>query len=691
MNIEWLREIRRLVRNGQRDAARSEFDQAAGAAPDNTYVMLARFVLLYYADEYEDSLSAAGAALEAARAAGDKLAEANALRSQAGALRMLDRHEDSLSAAGAAVEAARAAGDKLTEANAVRSQAEALRMLDRHEDSLKAAGAALEAARAAGDKLAEGNAIRSQAWALGMLARHDDALNAAGTALEAARAAGDKLAEANALQIQAEALRMLDRHEESLSAVDAAVEAARAARDKLAEANALVSQANTLRMLHRHEHSLKAAGAALDAARAVRDKNGQINALISQVFALCELGKTEERQTALESLSTLDPERARRLATYPVRPGWYVKIRRVFRQTREREREFRKVLYASPFKPRLPKDSPGGFYVLRNWASYTTVDLMRPSTQPPAPGRRQTGGGYLLWWQGWGLVIDPGLGFGEAFRAAGFKPRNISAVVATHHHIDHTRDMLPILTCLFEMNEEPLPRRRKQHQVDLLLGPGAFSAFADVAAYVPGVRSLRLLRAEESADLPLPRNVKATVNAVKTEHRDLTGRTDAGIGLRVDLTARDGKKCSVGLSGDTRFIKATAKAFADVDLMVVHIGSLYEYDIGESVDPPWHLGFSGVVQLLAEIKTHSKKAWDPLVLISEWGEELGPDRCDICMEVAKSAGVARVFPAEWRQCVALRAGGAQPACARNDGKVADHWHVTDTHYIDYLCGEHDHP
>jgi len=296
----------------------------------------------------------------------------------------------------------------------------------------------------------------------------------------------------------------------------------------------------------------------------------------------------------------------------------------------------------------------------------------------------------MLWWQGWGLVIDPGLGFGEAFRAAGFFPRNINAVIATHHHIDHTGDILPILTCIFEMNDEPTPAGDR-HVVDFLFAPGAFSTFADVAAFAPGVRSVRLLRANESAALRLPNESEVTITGVKAEHRDLTGRSDAAIGLRIDLPAANGQVCRVGITGDTRFVKDTAADFKNVDLMVVHIGSIYPYDLGEQERQPWHLGFSGVVSILQEVKRLSLDCWDPMVLVSEWGEELAPDRSVICEEVGKATGLCRVFPAEWRQSVALRPGGASPICAREDDRTASHWHVTDTGYIDYLCSSHDHP
>ena len=249
--------------------------------------------------------------------------------------------------------------------------------------------------------------------------------------------------------------------------------------------------------------------------------------------------------------------------------------------------------------------------------------------------------------------------------------------------------MLPILTTVFEMNEDG-PEGALDQPVDFLLGPGAFSAFADVVAYVPGVRSLQLLRPGETAPLAPIEGVRAMLTAVKAEHRDLTGRSDAAIGLRIELQAQD-EFCRIGVTGDTRYVEAAAQAFVDVDMMVVHIGSVYDSDRGAGDVKSWHLGFEGAANLLAAIKKGSKRGWNPLVLVSEWGEELAPHRTVICEELVKSAGIDRVFPAEWKQSVALSGGRADPMCAREDGEIADHWYVHPAEEIEYLCRKHDHP
>ena len=368
---------------------------------------------------------------------------------------------------------------------------------------------------------------------------------------------------------------------------------------------------------------------------------------------------------------------------------WRKTLSDIWEKKNKREQELRNVLHVDPKTPDLPKGFDGVFNVLRKWASYTTIELMRPLENQGGSNRDQTGGGYFLWWKGKGLVIDPGLGFGEAFRAAGYLPRNISAVVATHHHIDHTGDMLPILTCLFEMNEGD----EDEHAIDFRFAPGVFSAFANIVAYLPGVASVELLRPDERAFLlqQEERAAKAVLTPVRAKHRDLTGRHDAAIGFRLDLEQNGEHACGIGFTGDTGPNDAMSECFKDVDLLVAHIGSIYPYDFDDSEDKPSHLGLKGATGLLTELRKRSGIDWDPLVLVSEWGEELASYRTIICRELIKATGIKRVFPAERGQRIAIKPGRAEAICAR-DQKPAEQWRDRNNDCIEYLCDDccHDH-
>jgi tetratricopeptide (TPR) repeat protein len=219
MNQQWLRDIELLLRNGQKEKAASKITRHSSVKDGELDILLAQFLLSYYNCRLEQALTAADASLQAARKAGDNLAEAYALNNKGNSLRMLDRCDEALAAADASLEIARAIGDKLSEANALNNKGITLRMLNRYDEALAAADASLEAARKANDKRTEAYALNNKADTLRMLDRYDEALGSANDSLAVAQGAGDKLAETYALQrmilCQSE-LGMNDERKESL-------------------------------------------------------------------------------------------------------------------------------------------------------------------------------------------------------------------------------------------------------------------------------------------------------------------------------------------------------------------------------------------------------------------------------------------------------------------------------------------
>ena len=55
------------------------------------------------------------------------------------------------------------------------------------------------------------------------------------------------------------------------------------------------------------------------------------------------------------------------------------------------------------------------------------------------------GGGMYLSYNGYGIVIDPGINFLQSFHSYGFSLQNIKCVIVTHSHIDHCADLEKIL------------------------------------------------------------------------------------------------------------------------------------------------------------------------------------------------------------------------------------------------------
>ncbi|MDH4222875.1 MAG: MBL fold metallo-hydrolase, partial [candidate division Zixibacteria bacterium] len=84
--------------------------------------------------------------------------------------------------------------------------------------------------------------------------------------------------------------------------------------------------------------------------------------------------------------------------------------------------------------------------VLRRWQS-TNPKIPKPDEY------RLRGGGYFLFWQNKGIVIDPGYDFIQNFYDEGFSLSDIDAVVVTHSHPDHDDDLSTLTTLIREWNE----------------------------------------------------------------------------------------------------------------------------------------------------------------------------------------------------------------------------------------------
>jgi tetratricopeptide (TPR) repeat protein len=112
--------------------------------------------------------------------------------------------------------------------------------------------------------------------------------------------------------------------------------------------------------------------------------------------------------------------------------------------------------------------------VLRRWQSYNPK-LPRPDSY------RLRGGGYLLVWQGKGIVIDPGYDFIQNLYEEGFSLEDIHAVVVSHSHPDHDDDLTTLLTMFFEWHEYRHNNGidvMEDHKIDLFLNESSYRKFS---------------------------------------------------------------------------------------------------------------------------------------------------------------------------------------------------------------------
>lgn len=280
-----------------------------------------------------------------------------------------------------------------------------------------------------------------------------------------------------------------------------------------------------------------------------------------------------------------------------------------------------------------------GFLVLQRWNSFTPALQASP------------GGGYFAFCQnkggersgcdrtGCGLAIDPGYSFLRNFFAEGFAISDLDAVVVTHDHPDHHADFEAIKNLLAEYDKQRHgSQAAAKKRVAVLLSEGAFKHLS------PSIESGRDLFSDARVIRSGTRNAVSAVDdctcvqvlPVTALHRDLsqTPGSDGSdsLGLRIELKSGD-KKCSVGVTCDTRYHEAGAKAYSDCRVLVLHLGglvadhhSLVDYFLGAELDElvyrKDHLYLPGVIWLLAGCHNPTQADRPRLVILSEFGEEM---------------------------------------------------------------------
>jgi tetratricopeptide (TPR) repeat protein len=246
---------------------------------------------------FVDGLAILDRAIKIARANGDIVGEAQALRQRAWTLGRLTRHEEAIALAFDAAAKAESAGDISGQATALRHAAWSLGQLGRHEDAIALARDAAAKAESAGDISGQATALRHAAWSLGQLGRHEEALRLARDVADKAESAGDRREQATALRRAAWSLGQLGRYEEALALARDAATMAESAGDTGGQAAALRRMAWSASQLGRYDEALALARDAAVKAESAGDLREQATALRNAAFSLGQLGRHEEALT----------------------------------------------------------------------------------------------------------------------------------------------------------------------------------------------------------------------------------------------------------------------------------------------------------------------------------------------------------------------------------------------------------
>jgi hypothetical protein len=177
------------------------------------------------------------------------------------------------------------------------------------------------------------------------------------------------------------------------------------------------------------------------------------------------------------------------------------------------------------------------------------------------------------------------------------------------------------------------------HRVDFFLSPSTFGSYADVLAEAKGAGEIRLLRPNEEFVWK-----HLTLRAVPAAHVDLLGRASGCIGLTVAAEDTDGSRMTLAITGDTGYGEQgkLCDAIGGCDLLVTHLGSVYDEDLTQKKYARRHLGVKGLAQLLTDLDKVGKRP--KLTLISELGEELRAEIQMISRVVCDAVGCSTIVP-----------------------------------------------
>ena len=196
------------------------------------------------------------------------------------------------------------------------------------------------------------------------------------------------------------------------------------------------------------------------------------------------------------------------------------------------------------------------------------------------------GGGYFLSWRVGdqpmrGIAIDPGFDFLSNFQAVGLEPWAVDAVIITHSHIDHIRDLESLMTQRYERNDtiERLNLEDPQTPgLDLFLSLDTFhkaGVLIDAQSNKTVAKDkIRILTPDSTLDLR-DRGYGLTIEVLSADHRS---RSDLWLSHAVSLIFHlyegDEEVARIGLTSDSRPMEAHRKAFRDCHLVVAHLGTI---------------------------------------------------------------------------------------------------------------------
>jgi glyoxylase-like metal-dependent hydrolase (beta-lactamase superfamily II) len=265
--------------------------------------------------------------------------------------------------------------------------------------------------------------------------------------------------------------------------------------------------------------------------------------------------------------------------------------------------------------------------IAKLWNSSTPIFPPTMSEDYKGP---EGGGGYVLLWNETCICIDPGLNFLTRLYKRGLQPCDIDAIIVTHDHFDHTRDVEALLSLFYELDKRGLPKN-----IDFLGSKGVLIKYKALLEKGVNKGYLNVFPLQPGQVIKLP-NWKNQVELLVTRAIHDEIHANLPVGLVFELRSlKFSSPFKLGITGDTAWSPELYRYFVGTDLLIAHLGTLEKRKrklLGR------HLGLLGLGLLIKGIRPK-------LAVVSEFGEEVGDQRYDLCYTIQKVTG-CNVIPGE---------------------------------------------
>lgn len=278
-----------------------------------------------------------------------------------------------------------------------------------------------------------------------------------------------------------------------------------------------------------------------------------------------------------------------------------------------------------------------------------------------------TGGGLYLNFNGFGIAIDPGIGYVSSMHKQNIFIEDINAVVVTHDHLDHNADVSTLSALLHDVNSYYSRQSRfykefftetkvKKHEIRWLMDESTKTSTGNI------IKGSESLSGALEADIEVSENI--FLSAILTQHID--GQRTYGLKFKIK---KDGFQIIIGYTSDTKFFKELAQYYNDSDILIFNISDIYAKDVQGVKQKSNHLGYDGSYNLL--VNGNPKKQ---LGIVSEFCCSNGDNRMLIVSSLSQEVNKKKpvdIIPGEIGMKIDLNNKGIYCSCCKKSVAVSD--------------------